>query len=262
MGAFRHKIHRYRSLVSNFRNWPQFLAFKTKGGQAFKFKMRNGFEVEVPKKMLPPFKESFFDGIYLKGFPANRIPEGGDLKILDIGANVGYFSLFMFSRYPKASLYSYEPMPFNYDRLRLYQENYTQFDWHTEQRAVADHRNGITLFSSTLDGFSTMASVFETDSKGEKIEVETLTLEDVFSKYELEHVDLIKLDCEGSEYAILYNTSSEILEHINLMSIETHPGNGEGENHEAMISFLEKNGLTLKEQRNSDGTGYVWAWRE
>lgn len=261
MGAFRHKIHRYKSLISNFKNWPQFLAFKTKGGSAFHFKMRNGFEIEVPKKMLPPFKESFFDGVYFKEFPSEKVPAGGELKVIDIGANVGYFSLFMFSRYPQASVYSYEPMPFNYHQLKTYQDHYSQFDWQTEQKAVADHRDGITLFSSTLDGFSTMASVFTAEQKGEKIEVETLTLEDVFDQYRLEALDLIKLDCEGSEYAILYNSPATLLEKIKLMSIETHPGSGEGENHEAMIAFLKEQGLNLREQRNDDGTGYIWAWR-
>jgi FkbM family methyltransferase len=261
MGAFRHKIHRYKSLISNFRNWPQFLVFKTKGGNAFRFKMRSGFEIEVPKKMLPPFKESFFDGVYMQGFPPHKIPEGGALNIIDIGANVGYFSLFMFSRYPKASLYSYEPMPFNYGQLKKYQDHYQQFDWHTEQRAVADHRDGITLFSSTLDGFSTMASVFEEDRKGEQIAVETLTLSDVLDKYQLDRVNLIKLDCEGSEYAILYNCAEETLAKLELISIETHPGDSENKNHEGMITFLKKQGFTLSEQRNSDGTGYIWAWR-
>lgn len=261
MGAFRHKIHRYKSLISNFKNWPQFLVFKTGGGSMFRFKMRNGFEIDVPKKMLPPFKESFFDGVYFQGFPENKVPVNPDIKVVDIGANVGYFSLFMFSSFPKASIYSYEPMPFNFKQLKSYQDHFTQFNWVIEPRAVADHRDGITLFSSTLDGFSTMASVFEADQKGEKIAVETLTLEDVFSKYDLESLDLIKLDCEGSEYAILYNSPKALLDKINLMSIETHPGSGEGENHDDMIAFLKQLGFDLKEQRNSDGTGYIWAWR-
>lgn len=261
MGAFRHKIHRYKSLISNFKNWPQFLAFKTKGGKAFRFKMRNGFEVVVPKNMLPPFKESFFDGIYFQGFPENKIPDKEGIKVIDIGANVGFFSLYMFSKFPRATVYSYEPMPFNYGQLKQYQEHYQQFDWHTEQRAVADHRDGITLFSSTLDAFSTMASVFEEDRKGERIAVETLTLSDVLENYQLDLVNLIKLDCEGSEYAILYNCPKETLAKLQLISIETHPGDSENKNHSGMIAFLKKHGFTLKEQRNSDGTGYIWAWR-
>ena len=261
MGAIRHKIHRYRSLISNFKNWPQFLAFKTGAGDAFKFKMRNGFEIEVPKKMLPPFKESFFDGVYFKGYPENKVPASGDITVIDIGANVGFFSLFMFSRFPQARVYSYEPMPFNYSQLKSYKEHFDQFNWEAEQRAVADHREGLVLHSSTVDGFSTMASVYAADQKGERIEVETLTLEDVFTKYDLKKIDLIKLDCEGSEYAILYQAPKALLDQIELMSIETHPGTGEGENHQGMINFLKGIGMTLKEQINSDGTGYIWAWR-
>lgn len=45
--------------------------------------------------------------------------------------------------------------------------------------------------------------------------VETLTLEDLMERYELERIDFLKLDCEGSEFSILRHTPS--LEKIGLI---------------------------------------------
>jgi len=254
-----HKLRRYRSLISQFTNWPGYLSFKGGKAPAFKFRMRNGFEIEVQRKMLPPFKESFFDQVYLKGYPESfKMPE--EPVIVDIGANVGFFGLFIFSQYPSARVFGFEPMPFNYKQLNQYQDTYPQFAWKNYNEAVSENRNGLTLFSSTIDQFSTMAGVFATDGRGEKIEVKTLTLVDVMDQNELSHIDLLKLDCEGSEYSILYNLSDEQLSKVTNLSIETHPGGSDSESHDALKSYLVEKGFALTDKMNDDGTGYIWAW--
>ncbi len=254
-----HKLRRYKSLISQFANWPGYISFKGGSSSSFNFKMRNGFEIEVQRKMLPPFKESFFDQVYLQGFPpAFKLPENP--VIVDIGANVGFFGLFILSQFPKASVYGFEPMPFNYKQLSQYQDTYPQFAWKNYNEAVSENRNGLTLFSSTIDQFSTMAGVFATDGRGEKIEVKTLTLGDVMDQNGLSHIDLLKLDCEGSEYGILYNLSDKQLEQIRNLSIETHPGNTDSECHDALKSYLIEKGFELTDKMNDDGTGYIWAW--
>jgi len=254
-----HKLNRYGSLISHFKNWLQFLFFKAGSSDSFGFKMRNGFEIEVPRRMLPPFKESFFDRIYLKNLPGS-ILETTSPTVIDIGANVGYFSLFMLSEFPKAKVISFEPMPFNYNQLALYKKKYPKLDWAIENNAVSSNRDGITLFSSTIDEFSTMASVFNDEGKGEKIKVRTVIFSDVLEKYNLSNVDLMKLDCEGSEYPILYGMTDEQLAKIKNFSIETHPGQSGNQNHQSLIKFLKEKGFDLAEQMNSDGTGYIWAW--
>jgi len=253
------KVTRYQTLIGKFKNWPSFLAFKSGSKESFLFKMRNGFEIEVSRKMLPPFKESFFDGIYLKYFPQGKMPENP--VIFDIGANVGFFSLAMFSQFPKAKIIAYEPMPFNFVQLEKYQKVFSRFSWKIENKAVADNNDGLTLYSSTVDGFSTMAGVFASDNRGEKIEVPTLTLEQAMAYHDIQHIDLLKLDCEGSEYAILYRLSDEQFEKIHLMSIESHPGTDENQNHDALLSFLKSKSYQTKDQMNFDGTGYIWAWK-
>lgn len=254
-----HKLNRYKSLISQFSNWPQYLSFKAGSADSFQFIMKNGFEIDVPRKMLPPFKESFFDGVYLKGLPKGFVMPTKPV-IVDIGANVGYFGLYMLSQFPDARVFGYEPMPFNYNQLSKYQSEYSNHDWKNFNQAVADHSNGLTLFSSTLDQFSTMAGVFQADGRGEEIDVSTLTLVEVMETNELSHIDLLKLDCEGSEYAILYNLSDDQFKKIQNFCIETHPGQSGDQNHAALKVFLKKKGYALNDKMNDDGTGYIWAW--
>lgn len=257
--SLSHKINRYSSLVNHFKNWPQFLFFKMGGSNAFRFKLKNDFEIKVPRKMLPPFKESFFDRVYLRHIPKDRF-ESAAPKVLDIGANVGYFSLFILSQFPKAKVIAFEPMPFNYDQLANYKNSYPALDWTLENKAVSSNRDGITLFSSTVDQFSTMASVFNEDGKGEEINVETVVFSDVLEAHGLDDIDLMKLDCEGSEYAIIYGMSDDQFALVKNFTIETHPGQSGDQNHESLASFLKGKGYELVDQMNSDGTGYIWAW--
>ena len=260
MSALSHKIKRYRNLISQFKNWFSFLLFKSsKKKESFLFRMRNDFEIEVPRQMLPPFKESFFDQVYLDGFP-HQLTLGRAPVVIDVGANVGYFGLYMFCQCPDARVYAYEPMPYNFRQLKAYKDYYSGLVWHIENKAISDHQNGITLNTSTVAGFSTMASVFESDGKGEKIEVGTLTLNDVIKGHGLEVIDLLKLDCEGSEYTILYTASDEIFQQIRYMCIETHQGSDPGQDHQSLVDFLKTKGFALKDTHQK-GEGYIWAWR-
>lgn len=257
--SLSHKINRYRSLMSHFKNWPQFLFFKIGGSDSFQFKLKNGFEINVPRKMLPPFKESFFDRVYLSHFPSDRIKTTSP-TIVDVGANVGYFSLFMLSQFPQAKVIAFEPMPFNYGQLANYKNTYPALSWTIENKAISSNRDGITLFSSTVDEFSTMASVFSEDGKGEEIKVETIIFSDILELYNLDEIDLMKLDCEGSEYAILYGMSDDQFSLVKNFSVETHPGQSGNQNHSSLVAFLKTKGYHLVDQMNSDGTGYIWAW--
>ncbi|TCL07823.1 FkbM family methyltransferase [Roseivirga ehrenbergii] len=258
MGKVASKVRRYRSLIGNFKNWKEFLVFKSSKMPAFNFEMRNGFHINVKRQMLPPFKESFFDNIYFDGFPPEKRLTASPM-VIDIGANVGFFSLNIFSKYPKAKVIAFEPMPFNYAQLLEYQQEYNDVNWVIENKAIADHSNGLTLYTSTIDGFSTMAGVFKEGGKSSEINVETITLSDVIRSNNIDNIDLLKLDCEGSEYAILYTLPDNDLAKISMISIETHYGNDFSENHNALVKYLKLKGWNLKEESKKD-TGYIWAW--
>jgi|GEM_PF-5405152 len=44
--------------------------------------------------------------------------------------------------------------------------------------------------------------------------------EDIYELNELDRIDVLKMDCEGAEYNLLFSTSSEYLNRIGKMCIE------------------------------------------
>ena len=257
-----HKINRYKNLICQFSNWPRFLFFKIWGGKTeFNFKTRSGMELKIPIQFLVTFKEVFLDDVYFQGLPKDKLIRR-KISVIDVGANVGLFGLRVFSKYPHAQVFSFEPMPFNYRMLKDHKAEYPAYGWRVVQKALAGHHNGLKLYSTTLDEFTTIAGVFETEDKGQQINVPTITLAEVMEAHSLERLDLLKLDCEGSEYDILYSTPRKILDKINLMCLETHPGKEENENHHSMVNFVSNLGMCFREQTNRDRTGYIWAWRK
>ncbi|HUX84625.1 MAG TPA: FkbM family methyltransferase, partial [Chitinophagaceae bacterium] len=147
------------SLVRNIRNWPGYLMFKLRGKRkaSFTFRCGQGIRLEVPLRLLHTFKESFLDEGYLKGFPGGLFPS--DPVVLDIGANVGYFSFYLLSRFPKARIYAFEPVEKNFKQLKIYQNAHPGFRLAAFQKAVAAQSGSITLFLDQGDSFTTSASI-------------------------------------------------------------------------------------------------------
>ena len=79
-------------------------------GSPLVFLTRSGVTIRVPKELYPEFKSIFLREHYLEGLclPLTERP-----VVVDIGANVGFFSLFAVSKWG-ARVFSYEPVKANY----------------------------------------------------------------------------------------------------------------------------------------------------
>jgi FkbM family methyltransferase len=244
------------NLIKTHSNWTNYYRYKYlgKSDKSVTFKTRSGLQIEVPKRMVQTYKECFFDEIYYKGLPKNYLKN--QPTIVDVGANVGYFSLFTLTRFPKAKVISFEPMPMNFELLSKYSNENPALDFNPVNKAVSGEKGHITLQYDANDSFTTSASVFDNSIGSDTLKVETTTLEDVFNNYNLSNIDLLKLDCEGSEYSILYNSNEETLKKVKALSIETHHGKAENENKDSLLSFLQQKGFATKSEKD-----IVWAWR-
>ncbi|MDX1565126.1 MAG: FkbM family methyltransferase [Phycisphaeraceae bacterium] len=111
-------MSRYGNLIANVSNWWVCLLYKwgIRRPDVLALRTRNGVEVRVPKRLLHTFKEVFFDNAYTAD-----LPDGGRWlrrpMVVDVGANVGYFSLYALQRWPGAKVLSFEPMPVNFKLL-------------------------------------------------------------------------------------------------------------------------------------------------
>jgi len=244
--------------IKNHSNWFNYFTYKYVNKQAkhFTFKLRNGIEVNVPKRMMHTYKECFFDQTYLKGFPAEKVP-GKFENVIDIGANVGYFSLFMLSRNKKANIYAFEPMPRNFGLLQQYKTDNNLTNFHAFNKAVADESiKELVLNYDDSDQFTTSATMFSDSKQQNQLRVPTTSLENIIKDNNLSHVDFVKIDCEGAEYSILYNTPEQVFNKIGMMSIETHPGKEKNENLESLTAYIRDKNYKTKIQGD-----IIWAWR-
>jgi hypothetical protein len=74
---------------------------------------------------------------------------------------------------------------------------------------------------------------------------------------QIEHIDLLKMDCEGAEWEILPN-SSEVLPHVRQICMEFHPMNGW--TGDKLATYLRNAGYKV-EFTEGGWNGALWATR-
>ncbi len=117
--------------------------------------------------------------------------------IVDIGANVGQFKIFCKHFLKAERVYSFEPIKKTFKLLKLNapENNYNY---------AISTKKSLTLYVPEL---SLMAS---THQKGRKEKVQAITLDDFRPLKRYEHIDLLKIDTEGSEHDVILASKSII----------------------------------------------------
>jgi FkbM family methyltransferase len=200
------------------------------------FRLRNDIVVEVPKRLLHEFKEIFMEECYTRrrAFHLTDRP-----TIIDIGANAGFFTLFAASRFPGATIIAFEPIAINFNQLKRNRNLNKNASIFCRQMAVYGHAGEVLLSFDPDDSFTTAASVIrEEDHQKGTIKVASVTLPDIFEAYQLNRCDFLKMDCEGSEYDILYNCPAKYLHGITQMAIEVHRGTEMHHNIDSLANYL------------------------
>ncbi|MDR1418168.1 MAG: FkbM family methyltransferase [Endomicrobium sp.] len=151
----------------------------------------------------------------------------GDVAI-DIGANVGMVSLLLAKKYPFLKIYAFEPCKPTYESLKsnIKLNNIPDGTITAYNMAVTkDGRNICMSYDSCASGNSNMFNFLNNNILCEKINnVKSITLDEIFKRHNINECKLLKIDCEGAEYEILYNTKLENLKNINHLRGEFHEG--------------------------------------
>ncbi len=117
--------------------------------------------------------------------------------IVDLGAHIGLATLRLLAANPRAHVVAVEADPKLIKQLRT---NLAGLRVTVVNAAVA-HRSGPqTLYRS--DVFSWANSLSQTMPQQSPVSVEGVTLRDIFERYGLKHVDLLKVDIEGAEWDV------------------------------------------------------------
>lgn len=175
--------------------------------------------------------------------------------IIDIGANIGTYSLNCARNLSKCRIYAFEPEDKNYQLLaKNIKVNRFQKKIFTEKIAIYDKKGKANLLISDQSPFHSLKHI--NHCKTHTVSKESLNY--VFGKYKIKCCDLLKIDCEGSEFAIIKNISQTNLIKIKEIRMEYHNQNKK-ENVDALVKYLGKYGFRQKRRiTNSDKLGNIW----
>lgn len=240
-------LRRYARLWQHIANPGEYLFHKSDRHQRdFQFTTRPlPIMFRVPNSLYLVFKEIFMTDVYEIDTLVKQLPP--EPVIIDIGANVGFFGIQLLAKIDRATIYAYEPMPAN---VRMLRETMTRNPrlagcLSLYQKAVTGKPlPTIDLFAEAEEASQVVASVIPNfnDNNTHRITVSCITLAEIIQQNNLQTIDLLKVDCEGSEYDIFYNTDPELLRRCTRMTVEVHDLDTEQNNVGYFSDYLRRLG--------------------
>ena len=132
------------------------------------------------------------------------VAAGRTFVFIDVGANVGLFSLYVASHAgANAKILAIEPEPENARRLRFNVASNPGVPIRVIPLAVDERSGSVALETNRRDRGGTRTRPTNECSHIGVIEVECLSLEEVLRRERVESIDALKIDVEGAEDRIL-----------------------------------------------------------
>jgi FkbM family methyltransferase len=133
--------------------------------------------------------------------------------IVDVGANVGMTSVYFAIRFPFAKIFAIEPALPNF---RILEKNCRLFPQITPIHAAIWDDAGVVYLNNPRGDWSTRVS---DDPRGAA--VSALTMPALMAEFQLDHIDILKVDAEGAECEIFAN-ARDWIDAVEFVCIELH----------------------------------------
>jgi FkbM family methyltransferase len=139
---------------------------------------------------------------------------GDPLFIVDAGAHIGLASVFFASKYPKATVVALEPEVSNFNLLLRNAKDYPK---------IKPIRAGLWSRKTHLriQNPSAPTWAFRVSEDSSMQGIPALGIGDVLADFNADHIDILKMDIEGSELEVLTNHHSWI-DAVKTLVIELH----------------------------------------
>jgi FkbM family methyltransferase len=157
--------------------------------------------------------EVLCDNVY--NIPESILPPNTVRVILDCGGNVGITALYLASKYPDARIYSIEPDAENFALLSS--------NTKCEPRIIPIRAAVVGRPASNVrftKGAQAWANKVSGNEEGEC--VPAVTIAEICARWNLPHVDLLKMDIEGAEREVF--KEGRFLDCVSFVIAELHPG--------------------------------------
>jgi FkbM family methyltransferase len=163
-----------------------------------------------------------FDEIFIQRYydAPEVVSTKGVKNIIDIGANIGCFSLRAKQISPDATILAFEPDPSNFSMLQENLRLSGVSSVSARQEGVSDSCGCFDLYLSprNIGGHSMYRR------SGHSVSIQTRTLTDALALFgESVDCDILKIDCEGCEFAVLTPLDVETAARIRTIILEPEP---------------------------------------
>jgi FkbM family methyltransferase len=201
------------ALVRSVENWPRALSDHLGlNRDDYVCRLRNGLQVEIRGGTDDRHVvfEVFVEDIYAVSLAPGSV-------VVDVGAHIGCFSLLAAAH--GARVFSFEPFPSNFAALQRNLARNHAADAHAFQVAVTGARETRQMFIPENSGHTGRFSLHP--GRGpQTIAVPCTSFDALVAEHRLARIDLLKLDCQGSEYEILYGIAPATFERIRAIVAE------------------------------------------
>lgn len=222
--------------------------------------LRGGHSLVAPvtEPLLETFREVWIERRYAEaGFDVAP----GE-TVVDIGAHIGVFCVWTASQQPAARIIAVEPSPASLAYLERNVDANRMTNVSIAPVACGAVTGRALLHLGPYQLTNSLYRRHADSEGGVSVEVELVTLADLFLRYDVGACAFLKLDCEGAEYDILLAAGDDTLGRVRRIAMEYHVGiTPHGP--EALLEHLTAHGFEARADPSPKDPihGYLFAYR-
>lgn len=178
--------------------------------------------------------------IYLDTEQLKMLKASSQCVVLDIGANIGEFSMGILRHFPSSTIIAVEPDPIAQECLKrniFAGRNGDKLSVHA--MALSDSTRDADFYLSSGEADS---SLVQPRSKDMVIKVKTSTVDSLIQTLGISHITLLKMDAEGHEPEVLIG-SQKTLSKVSMISVDVGAEREGSDTKDLVQKLLERNGI-------------------
>ena len=238
-----HELRTRRAAKQYFVNYDRYVdALRAEGDGTVDIRTADGLTITIRRNQWDAriLQEIFLSKPYDQDL---NIPAGA--TVVDVGGYIGDFALYAARCLNARQVVVYQPSRKNFELLsRNIANNHLDSRIVAVNMAVGDSDVAMMNIDAP-DTNQVNVSTYGHREAAQLAPVASTTLSGLIDTHKLDSIDLLKLDCEGGEYAILLGTPPEVLQKAQHIVFEWHRIEGSPELLKAVQAKLVAAGYTL-----------------
>lgn len=254
MGGFLFKFKILIKAIQNLKNWYVFplVYFGLINKKYVYLITKSGIKIKIRTNStdLETFSLIWLLKEYEKFDP---MIESDDI-IIDVGAHIGIFSMYVSQFCSTGKIFCYEPSKENFELLCQNIELNNKKNIFQKNCVVSSSDKEVSFY---INSDKTANSLYESTS--DSVKIQSQTLQQIFDSNNLKKCDYLKLDCEGAEYEIIDSLPDRYFINISKIYIEYHFNDSKPELLNKLIKKLEKLSFNIINEPMEQGMGSIFA---